>query len=50
MNCEGCGEPEGSPYHELVGLQINVGKGERVYLLCDVCRDKIVRIIEGGAL
>ena len=50
MNCEGCGEKEDFPYRILHGVQINRGKKERVYLLCDTCEEKLCRIIEGHAL
>ena len=49
MLCDGCGEPE-NDYRVLMRVQINKGKHEKVYLMCEVCRDKLCRIIEGRAL
>jgi len=49
MICDGCGEPE-NDYRILFAQQINQGRKKKVYWLCDVCADKIVRIIEGRAL
>jgi len=50
LYCESCGEKADEIFNPLIPVQINVGKKERTYMCCEVCREKLDRIITGHAL
>jgi hypothetical protein len=48
--CDSCGEYEDEVFNPLKPMQINDDTGERSYMLCRICREKLRRILDGHAL
>ena len=50
MICECCGEAGDDRFNPIAGQSINNGTNEKVYMLCQNCREKLMRIVEGHSL